>query len=285
MAAGKLQAEVCGSIVGIAPLHFAHGHHLALAVEGILLVVAALEEIHIGLVVVRAGDVAIVYLELSAIHPVGRLLRKVLNSSAYALGIDIALGILPTLLQQQDERRMIVACDRFNRTEARLTDSTRLARKLYLIVELHSRRTCRERYAVIEIAHGIARTGDRLHHVAKINRPGSQHMHVDQPQHLNAHDMRGHAGTIAAAALLAIDGDVALRHACHLSHDIAVGPWRATLIDVRHRAVPRARRTYFVKGASGAADNFAFLDVACYPLVKIGVLELKMLSTETEDAC
>ena len=98
MAAGKLQAEVGWRVVGITPLYLAHGHHFTLAVEGILLVVATLEEIHVGFVVALAGNVAIVNLKLGAVDPVGCLFGEILNGGAYTLGVDIALGILPTLL-------------------------------------------------------------------------------------------------------------------------------------------------------------------------------------------
>ena len=103
-------------------------------------------------------------------------------------------------------------------------------------------------------------------------------MDINQSEHLDAHDMCGHTGAVATAAFLAENRNITLGDAGNLSHDIAVCPWRAALIDVRHSSVPSAAGAYLVNSLSGSTDNLAFLDVAGYPVVEIRILQLNTLS-------
>ena len=100
MAGDELQDQVRRLLIRFRPTDLLDGHTCAFAVDG----VAGLHlQAHIGLIIGMRTHIAIMDWEGSFVHSIGGF-REALYHCPYPFGIDIALLILPSFLQIEDDR-------------------------------------------------------------------------------------------------------------------------------------------------------------------------------------
>lgn len=274
-AAGKLEAEVGRCLVGRAPCYFLDGYDFTFAVEGVFLVVAPLEEVHVGLVKGLGGDVSVVNLKLGSVYPVGVLVEPVYDGSD-AVGEDVPVLVFPSALQQKNHTGHVFSWYGLDTAESGLADAVGLVGKLYFVVKLDGLRLVGKRNAVVKFCHGVGAAGDGLKHLAKVDGACCEHMDVDEPEHLDSYDMANEFCALPTTSLFGIDCDICFDDAGNFGHDVAAGPGRAALVGVGLLAVPCACGRDFIKSLCLSSDDGALFDVACNPLVEVGVLQLRL---------
>ena len=87
-----------GRSIGISPSFLDDLHQLALAVASIDSALT-IEHAHVALEEALAGDVAVVNLERLTLLPVGSAGGEAVHQSADTQGMEVAVLVLPTLLQ------------------------------------------------------------------------------------------------------------------------------------------------------------------------------------------
>ena len=97
MAAVELEDDVGWCFVGLRPAFFLYGYVLAFAVEGIEDIVA-IHQPHVLVVETFFCDVSVVYGKGLPLFPVG-VVAEIMLQRSYSEGMDIAVGVFPTLLQ------------------------------------------------------------------------------------------------------------------------------------------------------------------------------------------
>ena len=136
MTAVELEDDMSGRFVRPGPSFFGDGHILSFAVEGIEAVVTARQS-HGFPKVTLAGDIAVVDGKALPFLPVC-VLADVMSQSADSQGVDVAVGIFPTLLQQTGHLSHVLSADRLSAAEARLADAL-AAWGIVLVVEFQCR--------------------------------------------------------------------------------------------------------------------------------------------------
>ena len=133
MAAVKLHDDVGGSLIGIGPSFLLHRNQFALAVLGIESTFAG-NQTHPAVVETLVGDIAIVNGEALVLHPSIGVLGEAMTHGADAQSMQIAVLILPTLLQQQCALAHILARNHLFLAETSLTHAVGIAGVVILIV-------------------------------------------------------------------------------------------------------------------------------------------------------
>ena len=192
----KLQNKVGRDVVGVCPSYFFDRHHLALGVLGPLGVVAS-NQPHVRFVERLVGDVAIVDGEGGVFYPSVGVVVKAHHHGAHALGVEVALGVFPSFLQQADAVAHVYAWHGLHLRETCLLDAVGLACELHLIIKHQRLGSCREAHARIEFGHGVGGRGDGFEHLSEVDASGSQHLDIDDTQHLARLDMGDELGAIA----------------------------------------------------------------------------------------
>ena len=97
MAAVELEDDVSWCFVGLRPAFFLYGYVLTFAVEGIEDIVA-IHQLHVLVVETFFCYVSVVYGKGLPLFPVG-VVAEIMLQRSYSEGMDVAVGVFPTLLQ------------------------------------------------------------------------------------------------------------------------------------------------------------------------------------------
>ena len=214
MRRGELQDEMARLIASTRPSHFLHRHTLSLAVAGVI----GRTETHRGCIVTsHVADVTIMNGIGGILHPSIGALAILHHHRSHTLGRDVALGILMALLQIEHGNGIVATRHSGCTAESGLLDAIIHIRHESLIVESHSLRTRRKRDTPVDGLRSILGAGDRFAHIAQKEGAGSQHLDVDESEHLHLFYMGNQFGTISPLVLVAIHrvvGFIDARYVC-----------------------------------------------------------------------
>ena len=149
-----------------------------------------------------------------------------LAGSTDAVGVDVAFGVLPAALQDDDGLGLVASGDGFLFAEARGIDALVGVGHEDLVVESQGFRTAGEGYAHVHLRIGVGGRFDGLNHFA--GEYGAAHDYVDIYDAgglavlIFAHELGAFAMTGAG---FGIDSVGCLGDACGLGQNVGCAPW------------------------------------------------------------
>ena len=179
---------------------------------------------------------------------------ETLASSAHALGVNVAFGVFPAVLQQQEHLGVVFAGQLFLFAKAAAVDAAARG-SVEFVVELQIFRAFREAYAHVHVGVGVAGALHRLNHLTGEDSAAHKHVHVDNAERLDVLELGGELGALAAIVRVGIDGVARLDDAVHLGLDVACAPRRPAEVDVRLVAHNGLRGAYFIDGLGVSAQD------------------------------
>ena len=200
------------------------------------------------------GDVAIVDGELTTFHPTVGRVRETHTHRPDTQGMDIAIGILPTFLQEADTLSHISPFDGARLAEARLLNARITLRRFILIVELDSPRATGVWNTHVDLRHRVSRIRYRFQHGARVDAASGKHTDIDNANGFATDNMGGEFHTLPRTVAVGINADIRLDHSGHLGIDIAIGPRRATLIGECTCSVEGPLRPHLIERLGVATD-------------------------------
>lgn len=253
----------------VVPTLLNNRHHLAPAVARAVTVLLS-NEAHIGLEVTLRRDVAVVHRQPVVVHPAARAAPEKLATRANALGVDVALGILPTPLKDDEHLGLVVALEMLLAAHAAAVGAPRAGRNRQLVVVAQGLGPLRVGNAHLHLRVRVRRRLDRLYHLAQKYRARDHHVHIDDAYRLAVLHHRGELGAaVARRPLLGEHGVANLGHTHNLGHNVRAGPRRAARVGQWLVAANRRFGPYGVAFLPLAAYDVRLLDVARYPRVEI----------------
>ena len=213
------------SLVRRSPADLLHRHHLPLGILGIISLLA-IQQPHPRLIKGLARDVAVIDRQLMTLGPRDRL-AVTLAPRPHTMSIDLTIRILPPLLKQDINLRLIAALKRLLRRKARSLHPRIDRRHINLIVEHQSDRPLRIRHAHLHLSERRLRVGDRLIELTQEDRPRHHHIHIDDAQGLHLLHLRLHLGHRVPVDLSRRNRVGSLHNPGDLSIHIARRPRRA----------------------------------------------------------
>ena len=203
--------------IGSSPSHFSYKHTLTLTVAGII---GRTESHRCGMIASHLTDITIVDGIGCIFHPSIRTLAVSYHHRTHSLGSDVTLGILVTLLKIEHHDGMVSSCHCRGTTESILLDSVGNIRKVGLVIETQSLRTCRKRNAPVDGLRTILGTGDRFTNISQEKGTGCKYLDIDKSQHLYLFYMSLQFGAMPTAVPVTKNRIIGLVNAGNMRQDI-----------------------------------------------------------------
>ena len=113
-----------------------------------------------------------------AIYPIAHRLAKAFAAGSNALGVQVAILILPALLQQHIHLGVVLTLQGFLRAETTRIDFIALWHS-HLIIEHQTSRALGIRDSHLHLSVWVLGAFDRLEHLSEENTARDEHIHVN----------------------------------------------------------------------------------------------------------
>ena len=201
----------------------------------------------------------------------------------YTQCMDVAVLILPTLLQQAGGFAHVLAGNGFSLAETCFTYASSVTGRIVFIVKLERFGLASEGNANTHLGHRIGTAGDGFHHGARIDTASSQDADVDYAYGLAFHDMSIQLGALAMTRMLVgIDAYVGFHNATHLGIHIAVCPRASSLIGEGSLAIESTCGAHFIEGLILTTHQHTLMYVTCNPCIEITILQHFFVCVSTD---
>ncbi len=194
-------------------------------------------------------------------------------SGAYAIGIEVAFAVFPTMLQKHYGHGFVAAGYGFFLAETGRVHASIARRYGDLIVETQGLGATGKRYTHFHLAIRIFGGSDGLSHLAQKYRTADNDIYIYHTDGFAVFVLAYKFGTFAFAASLGIDGIGCLGDAGRLGQNVRSGPRRSAAVGICLAAIIRSGRSDGIQLFGMAAQKLGFLNIAGQPLVKIAKAE------------
>ena len=206
-----------------------------------------------------------------AVHPPGSTLAVALTPGTYPVSVHIAVGIFPTVLQQNIDLAIVATGQLLARAETGRLGTEVVGRSLILVIENQSGGSLGKGDTHLHLAVRTVGRADRLVDLAQEDTAAHQHVQIHHAQHAAILNHGLHAGTGASPlAFLGADGITGLHHPHHVGHYIRRSPGRTAHVPIGFVSLDVLGRSYGIDCLGLASQQGRLFDFAGYPMFKIG---------------
>ena len=257
---------------GAAPPDLLYFHHLPFAVPATVRIPVFGHQPHVGLEPRLRCYVAVADGQLVGVLPGGNRLAETLVARSYALGVNVAVGILPAFLQENEHHGGILARV-FLQFETVRFGYDALVGDAGLVVEHEGARLAREGDAHVYVAIGVVRAAYGFQRAAQEDGAGHDHRYVDDAEHLHPFQHHVHTRAIAVAAPFGEHRVAAFGYAGHVGIGVRAAPRGVEAVLVRVVAVERVRGSNDIKRFLLAAKQFGLGDVPHGKVLEVAIAD------------